>query len=133
MADTKPSALDRWTKIAQIVSALSVIVGIVLAVTEIYKTSSEIRESAHVARLNELPSVKEMIKEDGEVRSNALKDFGGTWDKKKISQILAQHETASEAYYSEVWCRSKPWAITTKYLGRWWAQTLWTLDSSMRW
>jgi hypothetical protein len=101
MADTKPSALDRWTKIAQIVSALSVIVGIVLAVTEIYKTSSEIRESAHVARLNELPSVKEMIKEDGEVRSNALKDFGGTWDKKKISQILAQHETASEAYYSE--------------------------------
>src|ERR1035441_4625957 len=61
MVDTKPSALDRWTKIAQIASALSVIVGIVLAVTEIYKTSSEIRESAHVARLNELPSVKEMI------------------------------------------------------------------------
>jgi hypothetical protein len=101
MADTKPSTLDRWTKIAQIGSALSVIVGIVLAVAEIYKASSEIRESSHVARLNELPSIKEMIKEDGEVRSKALKDFGGKWDRNKIDQILAQHETVSEAYYSD--------------------------------
>ena len=101
MVDTKPSALDRWTKIAQIASALSVIVGIVLAVTEIYKASYDIKESVHAAKLNALPSVKEMIKEDGDIRTKALKDFGGTWDEKKISQALAQHGSVSEAYYSD--------------------------------
>ena len=42
-----------------------------------------------------------MIKEDGDIRTKALKDFGGTWDEKKISQVLAQHGTVAEAYYSD--------------------------------
>jgi hypothetical protein len=76
-------------------------VGIILAVAEIYKASYDIRESIHAAKLNALPSVKEIIKEDGDIRTKALQDFGGTWDGKKISQVLEKHATVSEAYYSD--------------------------------
>jgi hypothetical protein len=99
---SKISKLDLWTRIAQIASALSVMVGIILAVAEIYKASYDIKESIHTAKLNALPSVKEMIKEDGDIRTKALSDFGGTWDEERIRKALdAHHGNVAEAYYSD--------------------------------
>jgi hypothetical protein len=95
MSDPGTTMLDRWSRIAQIASAISVILGIVVALFSIYKTSAEIRESSQVTKLNGLPRVMELIEQDAEVRS-----LTSSWNKEKIAQILARHPNVAEAYHS---------------------------------
>jgi len=101
MSDSGTTKLDQLAKVTQIITALSIIVGIILGIAQLYKTSRDLKESTRIAKLTALPTVKELIREDGDVRTKALNDFGGEWDKQKINQVLAQRRTVAEAYYSD--------------------------------
>ena len=89
---------DQFARITQAASGISIILGIIIGLTQIYKTSSELRGAAHSAKMNALPSVRELVKEDTAIRQE-MTTFLENYDREKLEKEIGSGDLES-AYYS---------------------------------
>ncbi len=96
----RASKLEQFARITQVASGLSVIVGIVFTLVQIYRTSAEVRDAAHTAKLSALPSIRELIKQDSDIRKQ-IDVFLHSYDKTKFKEVLSRYPDVEQAYFSD--------------------------------
>jgi len=92
-----PSRLDQFARITQVASGLSIIIGIIFTVAQLYKISLDQQQSARSAKMNALATVRELINEDTDVR---LKMDAFLHEPGKIAELARPHPAGVKPMYS---------------------------------
>ena len=96
---TGTSWLEHFTRITQAASGISIVIGIVLGLTQIYKASTDLKEAAQSAKMNALPSVRDLIREDDQIQPQ-MRQFLQDYDKDKLRELLGKYPNVRSAYHS---------------------------------
>ena len=102
MNETKKSSkLERFAHATDIVSKISIIVGVITGVLGIYQTAHSLEDAARSAKMSALPVARGVVQDDGAVRQD-MQAFLASYnsDKEKFRNKLAEYPNASSAYYS---------------------------------
>ena len=94
----KTGNFDKFARLTQVATGLSIIVGIIVGLSQIYKTSAELKDAAQSAKMNALPSVRELVKDDIQIHQQ-MSDFLQNYDKPKLDALLGQ-QNVEIVYYS---------------------------------
>ena len=99
--DHRSGTFERFARITQAVSGISVIIGVCLALVQIYNIEQSVRTSAKSTKLSGLAYINQIIDEDNEVQKR-IRDFLDTdkYDNAKILQLIKDKGSVRSAYRS---------------------------------
>jgi hypothetical protein len=100
MSDSpKTSNFDRFTRITEAIGRIGIVLGVVAGAVGLVKTSHDLKDAARSARMNALPEVRQLVKDDIGIRRE-MRSFLIDYDKDKLTKKLDDFPTVDAAYRS---------------------------------
>jgi cell fate (sporulation/competence/biofilm development) regulator YlbF (YheA/YmcA/DUF963 family) len=102
MPDQKNTKLEQVAQITQVISSISVAVGIIVALTTIYTTFRNTKAAAAGAKLSALAAVKQFVEDDDKVRKQAEHFLDSQYSNEQILlEFVKQKKSGKRAYDSD--------------------------------